>query len=43
MAGAGNVYRHKYEDVADDMVWRTVQDSLGPLLSAVDDELQQSE
>jgi uncharacterized protein with HEPN domain len=40
MAGAGNVYRHDYEDVADEMVWQTVQDSLGPLLGAVGDELQ---
>ena len=42
MAGAGNVYRHDYEDVADDMVWRTVQDSLGHLLTVVGDELQRS-
>jgi uncharacterized protein with HEPN domain len=42
MAGAGNVYRHDYEDVADDMVWQTVQDSLGRLLTVVDDELQRS-
>jgi uncharacterized protein with HEPN domain len=42
MAGAGNVYRHNYEDVADDMVWQTVQDSLGRLLIVVDDELQRS-
>jgi uncharacterized protein with HEPN domain len=40
IAGAGNVYRHNYEDVADDMVWRTVQDSLGPLLATVEAELQ---
>jgi len=40
MAGAGNVYRHDYEDVADEMVWQTVQDSLGPLLAVVRDELQ---
>jgi uncharacterized protein with HEPN domain len=39
MAGAGNVYRHDYEDVADDMVWRTVQNSLPPLLAVVDAEL----
>jgi uncharacterized protein with HEPN domain len=35
--------RAKYEDVADDMVWRTVQDGLGPLLSAVNDEPPQSQ
>jgi len=42
MAGAGNVYRHDYEDVADDMVWRTVQNSLPPLLAVVDDELKRT-
>jgi uncharacterized protein with HEPN domain len=42
MAGAGNVYRHDYEDVADDMVWRTVQNSLPPLLAIVDEELKRS-
>jgi len=25
MAGAGNVYRHDYEDVAAKLVWDTVQ------------------
>ena len=42
IAGAGNVYRHDYEDVADDMVWRTVQNSLPPLLAVVDAELNPS-
>lgn len=42
MAGAGNVYRHDYEDIADDMIWRTVRDSLGPLLAVVQLELQSS-
>jgi len=40
IAGAGNIYRHDYEDVADDMVWRTVQDSLGPFLEAVEAEIK---
>src|SRR5712672_1452108 len=31
MAGAGNVYRHDYEDVAARFVWETVQRSLPPL------------
>lgn len=39
IAAAGNVYRHKYENVADEMVWRTIQESLGPLLTAVEAEL----
>lgn len=40
IAGAGNVYRHDYEDVADEMVWETVQGSLGPLLAVVKNELR---
>jgi uncharacterized protein with HEPN domain len=31
MAGAGNVYRHDYEDVAAKLVWDTVQVALPPL------------
>jgi len=31
MAGAGNVYRHDYEDVAAQLVWDTVRQAL-PLL-----------
>ena len=31
MAGAGNVYRHDYEDVAARYVWKTVNESLPPL------------
>jgi uncharacterized protein with HEPN domain len=34
MAGAGNVYRHDYEDVAAEFVWETVERAL-PLLQAV--------
>src|SRR5215471_11838568 len=30
--GVGNVYRHDYDNVDEDMVWRTVQRSLEPLL-----------
>ena len=37
--GAGNVYRHDYDNVAEDIVWRTVRDSLGPLLAAVEAEI----
>ena len=39
IAGAGNVYRHDYEDVLDKIVWRTVQQSLAPLAEAVRNEL----
>jgi uncharacterized protein with HEPN domain len=31
MAGAGNVYRHDYEDVSVSFVWVTLQDHLPPL------------
>jgi uncharacterized protein with HEPN domain len=31
MAGAGNVYRHDYEDVAARFVWETVHRDLPPL------------
>jgi uncharacterized protein with HEPN domain len=34
IAGAGNVYRHDYEDVAAHLVWDTIQQDL-PLLRAV--------
>ena len=37
--GAGNVYRHDYDNVAEDIVWRTVQNNLAPLLAAVESEL----
>jgi uncharacterized protein with HEPN domain len=38
IAGAGNVYRHDYEDVLDQIVWRTVQ-GLKPLADAIRIEL----
>src|ERR1700704_5874745 len=31
MAGAGNVYRHQYEDVRGEFVWETVERALPPL------------
>lgn len=37
--GAGKVYRHDYDNVAEDIVWRTVQRSLVPLLAAVESEI----
>jgi uncharacterized protein with HEPN domain len=43
MAGAGNVYRHDYEDVAANFVWHTVQISLPPLRAAVEQELTRLE
>ena len=40
MAAAGNVYRHKYEDVAADIVWATVERALPPLRAAIEQELR---
>jgi uncharacterized protein with HEPN domain len=39
MAGAGNVYRHDYEDVAAPYVWETVRRDLPPLRTVVEEEL----
>ncbi|MFI5014510.1 MAG: DUF86 domain-containing protein [Hyphomicrobiales bacterium] len=39
IAGAGNVYRHDYEDVAARRVWRAVKYDLLILLAAIDQEL----
>jgi uncharacterized protein with HEPN domain len=39
MAGAGNVYRHDYEDVAAQYVWDTVQLALPPLRAVIEQEL----
>ena len=39
IAGAGNVYRHDYQDVAAPRVWDTAQLALPPLRAAVEQEL----
>jgi uncharacterized protein with HEPN domain len=39
MAGAGNVYRHDYEDVAARYVWDTVQQDLPPLRDVIAREI----
>ncbi len=39
IAGAGNIYRHDYEDVAAKLVWDTVQLALSPLRDVVEHEL----
>ena len=39
IAGAGNVYRHDYEDVVDQHVWDTVCIDLPPLRAAIECEL----
>jgi uncharacterized protein with HEPN domain len=40
MAAAGNVYRHDYEDVAAQLVWETLQQSLPPLRAVNEQELR---
>jgi uncharacterized protein with HEPN domain len=40
MAGAGNVYRHDYEDVAAQLVWDTVLRALPSLKLAVEEEMR---
>jgi uncharacterized protein with HEPN domain len=39
IAGAGNVYRHDYEDLSTAMIWNTIK-ALPDLLKVVDQELQ---
>ena len=39
MAGAGNVYRHDYEDVAATQVWEAVLLALPPLHVVIQQEL----
>jgi uncharacterized protein with HEPN domain len=39
MAGAGNVYRHDYEDVAARYVWETIQRDLPPLRIVIEREI----
>jgi uncharacterized protein with HEPN domain len=43
MAGAGNVYRHDYEDVAAEFVWETVARALQPLRVAIESELNRAD
>ncbi len=38
--GAGNVYRHEYEDVLESMLWVTVQQALDPLEAVIRAELK---
>ena len=43
IAAAGNVYRHDYEEVLDEIVWRTVELGLEPLRRGVEQELARLE
>jgi uncharacterized protein with HEPN domain len=40
MAGAGNIYRHDYEDVAAQQVWDAVRIDLPPLRAMIKGELE---
>jgi uncharacterized protein with HEPN domain len=42
IAGAGNIYRHDYEDVAARRVWETVQVALPELSAVAEQELGSS-
>jgi hypothetical protein len=35
----GNVYRHAYDNVSEDAVWRTVRQRLPELLAAIEEEI----
>ena len=38
--GVGNVYRHNYDTVAEEYVWRTVHESLPALSAVVEAEIE---
>ena len=38
--GVGNIYRHNYDNVAEQQVWRTVRESVPSLLAAVAEEIE---
>lgn len=37
----GNVYRHAYDNVEEDVVWRTIRQRLPELLAAIEEEIAQ--
>lgn len=39
LAGSGNVYRHDYDNVAPDLVWRTAANRMDELIAMARDEL----
>jgi len=38
--GVGNIFRHDYDNVAEQQVWRTVRDGVPSLLAAVGEEIE---
>ena len=43
MAAAGNFYRHNYEDVLPNRVWKTLREDLPPLRAMIEQELSEHE
>jgi uncharacterized protein with HEPN domain len=43
IAGAGSVYRHGYQHVREDILWRTLQEGLEPLRQAVEAKIHRLE
>ena len=43
MAAAGNFYRHHYEDVLPQRVWKTLHEDIPPLRKVIETELASSE
>lgn len=43
IAGAGSVYRHSYEAVLEQILWRTLKNGLEPLKAVVEEELHRLE
>ena len=41
IAGAGNIYRHDYEDVAAQYIWNTVRRALPPLRVVIQREIDE--
>ena len=39
IAGAGNIYRHDYEEVSEMMLWQTVHNALPQLEKVVEEEI----
>jgi uncharacterized protein with HEPN domain len=40
IAGAGNIYRHEYEDVDAKLIWDTIQLALPPLQTVIAEEIE---
>jgi uncharacterized protein with HEPN domain len=40
IAGAGNIYRHEYEDVDAKLIWDTIQLALPPLQAVIAEEIE---